>query len=77
VVLCRCETWSLTLREKYGLRVFENRLLRRIFRLKWDEMVGGLRELHNEELHNLYSFANIIRLIKTMGIRYIGHVAMK
>ena len=50
VVLYGCETWSLTLREEYGLRVFENRILRRIFGPKWDEN-GKWRELHNEELH--------------------------
>jgi hypothetical protein len=54
-VLYGCETWSLTLREGYRLRVFENRVLRRIFGPKRDEVKGGWRKLHNEELHNLYS----------------------
>jgi hypothetical protein len=49
-----CETWSLTLREEHRLRVFENRVLRRIFGPKRDEVTGGCRKLHNEELHNLY-----------------------
>jgi hypothetical protein len=49
-----CETWSVTLREERRLRVFENRVLRRIFGPKRDEMIGGWRKLHNEELHNLY-----------------------
>jgi hypothetical protein len=53
VVLCGCEAWSLTLREEHRLRVFENRMLRRIFGPKWDEMIGGWRKLHNEELCNL------------------------
>jgi hypothetical protein len=48
-----CETWSLTLREEQRWRAFENRVLGRIFGLKRDEMVGGWRKLHNEELHNL------------------------
>jgi hypothetical protein len=48
-----CETWSLTLREEYRLRVFENRVLRRIFGAKRDEIIGGWGKLHNEELHNL------------------------
>jgi hypothetical protein len=54
VVLYGCETLSLTLREEHGLRVFENRVLRRIFGLKRDEVTGEWRKLYNEELHNLY-----------------------
>jgi hypothetical protein len=54
VVLCGCETRSLTLREEHGLRVFENRVLRTIFGPKRNEMTGGWRKLHNEELHDLY-----------------------
>jgi hypothetical protein len=50
----KCGTWSLILREEHRLWVFENRLLRRIFELKRDEMIGGWRQLHNEERHNLY-----------------------
>jgi hypothetical protein len=64
VVLYVCETWSLTLKEEQRLRVFENRVLR-IFAPKRDEMTGGWRKLHNEELHNLYSPPNIIRMIKS------------
>jgi hypothetical protein len=60
VVLYGCETWSLTLREKHGLRV-----LRRIFGPKRDEVTGGWRKLHNEELHNLYSSPSIIRMFKS------------
>jgi hypothetical protein len=55
LVLYAYETWSLTLREEHRLRVFENRVLRRIFGPKRDEVTGDGRKLHNEELHNLYS----------------------
>jgi hypothetical protein len=63
VVLFWSETLSLTLKEKNRLRVSENSLLT-IFRPKQDEMVGGWRELHAEELHDLYSSSNIIRMVK-------------
>jgi hypothetical protein len=63
VVLYGCETLSLTLREEHRLRVFENRVLRRIFGPNRVEVTGGWRNLHNEELHNSYSFQNIIRMI--------------
>ncbi|PNF34899.1 hypothetical protein B7P43_G01408, partial [Cryptotermes secundus] len=71
VVLYGCETWSLTLREDHRLRVFENRVLRRIFGPKRNEVTGGWRKLHNEEIHNLYSSPSIIRTIKSrrMGAR--------
>jgi hypothetical protein len=75
VVLHGCETWSLTLREEHKLKVFENRVLRRIFGPKRDEMVGSWRKLHNVEIHNLYSSPDIIRLIKSMKTRWVGHVA--
>jgi hypothetical protein len=52
VVLYGCETWSLTLREERRVRMFENRVLRRILRPKRDEETGGRRKLHNEGLHN-------------------------
>ena len=55
VVLCRCETWSLTVNEERMLRVFENRMLRRIFRPKRDGGRGERRKLHNEELNDLYN----------------------
>jgi hypothetical protein len=64
VVLYRCETWSLMLREEHRLRVFENRVLRRIFGSKRDDVTGEWRNLHNEELHNLYSYPDIIRQVK-------------
>jgi hypothetical protein len=61
-------------REEHRLRVFENRPLRRIFGPKRDEVAGGWRKLHNEELHNLYSSRNIIRMIKSRRMRWAGHV---
>jgi len=64
VVLCGCETWSLTLREKLRMRVFENRVLRSIFGPKRDEVTGEWRRLHNEEPHDLYCSPNIIQVIK-------------
>jgi len=56
-----CETWLLTLREERRLRVFENRVLRRIFGPKRDEMTGEWRKLRNKELSDLYSSPNIVR----------------
>jgi hypothetical protein len=75
VVLYGCETWSLILREEHKLRVFENRVLRRIFGPKRDEVTGDWRKLHNVELHNLYSSSNIIRHIKSRKMRWAGHEA--
>jgi hypothetical protein len=75
VVLYGCETWSLTLREEHTLRVFENRVLRRIFEPKRDEVTGGWRKLHNEELRGLYSSPGIVRVIKARRMRWAGHVA--
>jgi hypothetical protein len=75
LVLCGCETWSLTIREEHRLRVSENRVLRRISGLKKDEVMGEWRKMHNEELHNLYSSPNIIRMIKQRRMRWAGHVA--
>jgi hypothetical protein len=63
------------LREESRLRVFENRVLRRIFGPKRDEVTGGRRRLHNKELYVLYSSPNIIRAIKSRTLRWAGHVA--
>jgi hypothetical protein len=75
VVLSGCETWSLILGEKHRVRVSDNRVLRRIFGPKRDEVTGGCRKLHNEELHNLYCLPSIIRIIKSRRMRWAGHVA--
>ena len=74
-VLCGSKTWSLTLREKCRLRVFESTVLRRIFGPKRDEVTGEWRRLHNEELYAVYSSPNIIRVIKSRRLRWAGHVA--
>ena len=74
VVLFGCETWSLTLREERKLRVFENRVLRKIFGPRRDEVTGECRRLHNEELNDLYSSPNIVRVIKLRRMRWAGHV---
>jgi hypothetical protein len=85
VVLYGCETWSLTVRKEHKLRVFENRVLSRIFGPKRDGVTGGRRKLYNEELHNrklykeelhnLYSSPSIIRIIKSRRMRWAGRVA--
>ena len=75
VVLYGCETWSLTLREERRLRVFENRVLRRVFGLKRDGVTGEWRKLHNEELNDLYCSPNIVRVVKSRRMRWAGHVA--
>jgi hypothetical protein len=75
VVLYGCESWSLTLREECRLRVFKNKVLRRIFGPKRDEVTGEWRRLHNKELYALYSSPNIIRVIKSRRLRWAAHVA--
>ncbi|KAJ4445854.1 hypothetical protein ANN_12539 [Periplaneta americana] len=75
VVLYGCETWTLTLREEHRLRVFGNKVLRKIFGAKRDEVIGEWRKLHNAEMHALYSSPDIIRNIKSRRLRWTGHVA--
>ena len=70
-----CETWSLTLKEERRLRVFENRVLRRIFVPKRDKATGRWRSLLSEELHDLYSSPNIVRVIKSRRIGWTERVA--
>ena len=74
VVLYGCETWSLALREEHRLRVFENRVLRRIFGPRRDGVTGEWKKLHNEELNDLYSPPNIVRVIKSGRMRWAGHI---
>jgi hypothetical protein len=74
-VLYGCETWSLTLREESNVRVFENMILRRIFGPRRDEVTGEWRRLRNEELNDLYSSPNIVRVIKPRRMRWAGHLA--
>jgi len=76
VVLYACETWLLILRDERSLRVFENRVLRRIFGPKRDEVTREYRKLHKEELNDLYSSSNTIQLIKSRRVRWPGHVAL-
>jgi len=72
VVLYGCETWSLILREERRLRVFENRVLRRIFGPKRDKVTGEWRKLHKEKLIDLYSLPNIVRVVKSRRMRWAG-----
>jgi len=75
VVLYGCETWSLTLREERKLRRFKNMVLRRIFGPRRDEVTGEWKRLLNEELNDLYTSPNIVRVIKSRRIRWAEHVA--
>jgi hypothetical protein len=75
VVLCGCGTWSLTLGEKHRLRVFEDRVLRKIFGPKREAERLWRKFHHNDELHNLYSSQNIVRVFKSRKMRWAKHVA--
>jgi hypothetical protein len=75
VVLYGYETWPLTLREEHKLRVFENRVLGKIFGHKEGEIIRGWRKVYDEELHNLYSSPYIIRMIISMRMRWTGDIA--
>jgi hypothetical protein len=74
VVLYGCETWSLTLREERRLGVFQNRVLKRIFGPKREELTEEWRKLHNEEHNDLYASPNIFRVIKSRKLIWVGHV---
>jgi len=67
----------MTLREERRLRVFENRVLRRVFGPKRDEVTWELRKLHNEELRDLYSLSNIVRVVKSRRMRWAEHMARR
>jgi hypothetical protein len=73
--LYECETWSLKIREEHTLRLFENKVLRKIFGPRREEVAGGWRRLHNEELHNLYLPKNTTKVIKSRRMRRARHVA--
>ena len=75
VVLYGCETWSLGLKEEHKLRVFENKVLRKIFGAERDKITGQWRKLHNAELHALYSSLNIIKNLKSRKLKGTGHLA--
>jgi hypothetical protein len=70
-----CENWSLTLREEHEEKVLENRVLRRTHGQKRDEIIGGLRKIHNEEVHNFYSSPNIMIMFKSKRMEWTEHVA--
>jgi hypothetical protein len=74
VVLYGCETWSLTLREERRLRMFENRVLRRVFGPKRDEVTGEWRKLHNGMFSDLYPLPNIVRVVKSRRMTWAEHV---
>ena len=76
VLLYGCQTWSLVLREEHRSSAFENKVLRKISGAKRDEISGEWRKLHNAELHALYSSPNIITNLKSIQLRWAGHVAL-
>jgi hypothetical protein len=73
--LYRCEIWFLTLKEEHRVKVYKNKVLRRIFESERDEVIGGWRKLHNEELQILYSSPNFIMIIRSMKMRWAAYVA--
>jgi len=76
VVFYGCETWSLTLREERRMRVFETRMMRRMFGPKRDKIPGEWRKLYKEELSDFYSSPNIVHVSKSRRLRWAGHVAL-
>ena len=75
VILYGCESWSTTLADEHKLHVFENKVLRKIYGPKRDEMTGEWRRLHNEELHGLYDSPDVVKIMKSRRLRWAGHVA--
>jgi len=75
VVMCGCETCLLTPREERRLRVFDNRVFRRVFGPKRDEVTGEWRKMHNEELNDLYSLPNIVRVVNSRRMSWAGYVS--
>ena len=75
IVLLGCETWSVTLSEEHWLKVFENKVLRRRFGPRRDQVTMEWRKLHNEEFNDLYFSPNIFQVIKSTRMRWAGHVA--
>jgi hypothetical protein len=69
-----CETWSVAQNEEHELKISENRVLRRIFGIKREDVVGNWRRLHNEKFHNFYASPNNVRVIKSVKMRWSGHV---
>jgi len=75
VILYGCESWSTTLADEHKLRVFENKILRKIYGPKRDEMTGEWRRLHNDELYGLYDSPNVVKIMKSRRLRWADHVS--
>jgi hypothetical protein len=75
VIMYGCETWQFTLTEEHRLRVTEKRVLKKIYGPEWEEVTGDWRKLHNEEVHHWCISPNIVKVIISRRIRWVGHVA--